>query len=279
MGNAKKLLGNKNVVTLLGMILVVVVLYLFYIYNVKTAVDSVSIPIANRNIEPMTEIQASMISKVDVPKAALRGNVIYAESQVTNGMFSGVNSYIPNGSFFYYSSTESAGNIVSKDDLPTAFLYEFDLDKDVVAYSYGVTTMSTYGNSVLPGRYIDVYLRILKDDGSYDVGMLVSNVKVLAVKDGSGRNVFEGVNETRTPAMIIFGVDSETNYYLRSAENLGEKVDIIIVPNNSANLAENGAPETNMPTSELREYLGKYVEYLPDEAQEEPGTDVVPNEE
>ena len=222
MGNAKKLLGNKNVVTLLGMILVVVVLYLFYMYNVKTAVDSVSITIANRNIEPMTELQASMISKVDVPKAALRGNVIYSENQVTNGKFSGINSYIPNGSFFYYSSEGSSGNIVDKDDLPTAFLFEFDLDKDVVAYSYSVTTTTTYSNSVVPGNYIDVYLRILKDDGSYDVGKLVSNVKVLAVKDGAGRNVFVETNEQRTPAMIIFGVDSETNYYLRSAENLGD---------------------------------------------------------
>jgi len=278
MGNAKKLLGNKNVVTLLGMILVAVVLYLFYIYNVKTAVDSVSIPIANKNIEPMKEIQASMIAKVDVPKAALRGNVIYAESQLTNGMYSGVNSYIPNGSFFYYSSAESAGNIISKRDLPTAFLEEFDLDKDVVAYSYPVTTMSSYSNSIVPGKYIDIYLRILKEDGSYDVGKLVSNVKVLAVKDSSGRNVFVGTNEQRTPAMVIFGVDSETNYYLRSAENLGDMVDLIAVPNNSDNIYKTDVPETNMPTSELKEYLGKYVEYLPDEAIEDNGSDVTPVE-
>ncbi len=271
MGNTKKLLGNKNVVTLLGIVLVVVVLYLFYIWRVRSAVDFVTIPIANKNIDPMKEIDANMVARIDVPKAALRGNVIYTESQVI-GKFSGVNSYIPNGSFFYYSSETSAGNIVSKDDLPTAFLYEFDLDKDVVAYNYSVDTQSTYSNSVEPGKYIDVYLRVRtgKTQDEYQFGKLVSNVKVLAVKDGSGRNVFTQTNEVRTPASIVFGVDSEINYYLRTAENLIDNVEIIIVPTTvDAEIGEGLVPDATLSAEELKTYLDDYVEYLPsDEAEE-----------
>ena len=184
----KKLLANKNVVTILGAILIVVVLFAFYKWRVNQAINPISVPYAKVAIGPRTQITSDMIDYVDIQESAIRGNVIYAESQLTNGMYSGVNSYIPNGSFFYYSSAESAGNIISKKDLPTAFLEEFELDKDVVAYSYPVTTMSSYSNSIVPGKYIDIYLRILKDDGSYDVGKLVSNVKVLAVKDSSGRS-------------------------------------------------------------------------------------------
>ena len=39
MGSTKKLLGNKNVVTLLGMIVIVIVLYIFYRWRVNSAVN------------------------------------------------------------------------------------------------------------------------------------------------------------------------------------------------------------------------------------------------
>ena len=44
MGNLKKLLSNKNVVTLLGAILIVVVLFLFYRWRVNSAIQPVQLP-------------------------------------------------------------------------------------------------------------------------------------------------------------------------------------------------------------------------------------------
>ena len=85
------------------------------------------------------------------------------------------------------------------------------------------------------------------------------------VKDSSGRNVFSGTNEERTPAMIIFGVDPETNYYLRTAESLDEKVDIIVVPTIADSIYNGEVPDTNTPTAELKEYLDDFVTYLQDE--------------
>ncbi len=281
----KKFLGNKNVVTLLGMIVIVVVLYMFYLWRVRSAVNFKDVIIAEKNIDRMTEIDRSMYKKEGIPDKALIGNVIYNESQLA-GKFSGVNSYIPIGSFFYYSSANNAGNIVDKYDLPTAFLFEFDLDKDIVAYNYKVNTQVTYANSVLPGNYIDVYLRIAKSNASGDIkytfGKLVENVKVLSVKDGSGRNVFTNTNETRTPSMIIFGVEREINKYLRTAETLIGDVEIIIVPTNVNFTDEDPANyETAMTTQELKDYLDEFVDYKEDEEETgaaNEGTNVEPTE-
>ena len=272
MGSTKKLLGNKNVVTLLGMIVIVIVLYIFYRWRVNSAVNFQNVVMATKNIDRMTELDRSMYKVEGIPETAIIGNVIYNADQL-NGKFSGVNSYIPIGSFFYYSSENSAGNVVDKYDLPIAFLFEFDLDKEIVAYNYLVNNETTYSNSVLPGNYIDVYLRIAKEsdagDVKYTFGKLVENVKVLSVKDGSGRNVFSP-EQTRSPAMIIFGVDVETNKYLRTAETLIGNVEIIIVPTN-VNLFDNDPStyETAMTTQELKDFLDDFVEFKEDDEMPE----------
>ena len=51
MGNLKKLLSNKNVVTLLGAILIVVVLFLFYRWRVNSAIQPVQLPYAMHSLE------------------------------------------------------------------------------------------------------------------------------------------------------------------------------------------------------------------------------------
>lgn len=268
MGSTKKLLGNKNVVTLLGMIVIVIVLYIFYRWRVNSAVNFQNVVMATKNIDRMTEIDKSMFTTEGIPEKALIGNVIYDEGQLA-GKFSGVNSYIPIGSFFYYSSESSVGNIVNKYDLPIAFLFEFDLDKDVIAYNYPVTNATSYSNSLIPGNYMDMYLRIAKDNDSkdtkYTFGKLVENVKILSVKDGSGRNVFTNTNEERTPSMIIFGVDTETNKYLRTAETLQGKVEIIVVPTNVNLIDEGGNYEAALTTQELKDYLDEYLDFKEDE--------------
>ena len=268
MGSSKKFLGNKNVVTLLGMIVIVVVLYLFYQWRVDSAVQFRKVMMATKNIDRMVEIDRSMYTTEEIPEKALIGNVIYDEGQLA-GRFSGVNSYIPIGSFFYYSSANSVGNIVNKYDLPIAFLFEFDLDKDVIAYNYLVNNTTSYSNSLIPGNYMDIYLRIAKTSDTketkYTFGKLVENVKILAVKDGSGRNVFNSTNERRSPSMVIFGVDTETNKYLRTAEVLDGAVEIIVVPTN-VNLIDEGTEyEAQMTTQELKDYLDDFLDFKEDE--------------
>ena len=86
-----------------------------------------------------------------------------------------------------------------------------DYPKGYVLYNLSVDTASTYGNSVYPGNYIDIYLKAVNTlseaqiiDSQYKgradqvmLGKLLSNVEVLAVKDSSGKAVFQNMDEGR----------------------------------------------------------------------------------
>ena len=92
---------------------------------------------------------------------------------------------------------------------------------------------STYGNSIFPGNYVDIYMKAVRKDGKLMVGKLLENVKVLAVKDSQGRHVFENTVEARTPAYMLFALPEDMHLLFRKALYLQSiaGVEITLVPN------------------------------------------------
>ncbi len=227
----KNLLANKNVVTIFGALLIVIVLYAFYNWRVKQAIDPIRVPVASVTIGPRTEITLDMISYVDIQQSAIKNTVL---TNVNNdnqpkkivGRYTNVNCTIPAGSFFF------DGMVVLPNELPDSFLDDTDLKDGMVAYNFSVDMMSTYGNSIYPGNYVDIYFKGVRDN-KIIFGKLIQNVKVLAVKDSSGNHVFENMEEKRTPSQIILAVTSEIHELLRTAESIGT-AEIIPVPTNVA---------------------------------------------
>jgi len=258
MGNLKKLLSNKNVVTLLGAILIVVVLYLFYRWRVNAATQPVSIPFALHSIEPLSQITVEDVASVEIPQSSLQGNVISNVGDVYNKYST---YFIPAGSFFYASTKDSrGGNIANKEDLPATYLD--DLEEGQIAFNYAVNTKTTFGNSFFPGKYFDIYLKLdeANDSNNFKFGRFITNLKIMAVRDGSGRDVFASTEEIRTPAQIIFAVDDEMNAYLRAAEKLNN-VTIILVPTAADRKAESKNEEVPAPkivNPAIQDYLDKY---------------------
>ena len=232
----KNLLANKNVVTILGAILIVIVLYAFYNWRVNEAIKPISVPFAKVTIGPRTEITADMIDTVDIQQTSLRGNILMNISNDNQpkkivGRYTNVNCTIPAGSFFY------DGMVVLASELPDSFLDDPDLKDGMVAYNYDVSTKTTYGNSIYPGNYVDVYFKGVQDD-KIILGKLVQNVKVLAVKDANGNHVFENMEESRAPSQVIFAVTSEIHELLRTAEYINQ-AELILVPTNVSYRSEN----------------------------------------
>ena len=265
MGNLKKLLSNKNVVTLLGAILIVVVLFLFYRWRVNSAIQPVELPYAMKALEQGAQITPEDVGIVEVPQQKLRGNIITNVSGVYNKYAS---CFIPSGSLFFATNKDGTGGNVSNENTTNAD-YLYKLGKDQVAFNYPVNMTSTYGNSFFPDKYFDIYLRIRKSNDSYKVtfGRFINNVKILAVRDSSARDVFATSQEVRTPSQLIFGLSKEENAYMRVAEVLSEKsegtVEIILVPT-AADLKhpESEVPEPKIINAELKEYLEPFLEDL-----------------
>lgn len=246
----KNLLANKNVVTIIGAILIVIVLYAFYNYRVNQAIKPITVPYALVTIGPRTEITSDMIGYLEIQETAMKGNVL---TNVNNqkaanpilGMYTNINVTIPAGSLFYKES------LVKFEELADSFL--ISIPDDQVAYNFKVDVMSTYGKSIYPGNYVDIYFKGVSG-GKIVLGKLVTNVKVLAVKDNKGNHVFENTTEDRTPSIAIFAVTEEMSELLRTAEYIKD-AELILVPTNVSYRYESSEIVTEISSEEIKAFI------------------------
>lgn len=271
----KRFLKNKNTVTALCAILIVVVLVVGYTWRVNSATKPVNIPVAKVTIQPKTEITADMITVIKVPREALKGNY-YANSSALIGKYSNVNTVIPAGSLFYQEA------VTTKDNLPDSSLY--DVPEGETLFYLTVNMLTSYTNSILPGNYVDIYLST-KENGKALVGKLLQDVKILAVKTSDGQNVFENSEESRIPYVIIFSLPEEQHLLLRKinainsysiyAENSSfSRIEIIPVPTTANFGNSNEQITSNVSSQYLKDYVLSMAATVPEDV---PSVDINDN--
>ena len=257
----KKFLQNKNTVTILGVILAIFVLYFAYTMRIRRAINPVNVPYATEQILSATQITESMISTRQVPPSMLDGEVILNVGEIVD-KYTAVDTVIPKGSLFYKRA------VVEKEQLPTEIILEYP--KGYVLYNLPVDISSTYGNSVFPGNYIDIWLKAvyrfsdeenLAGQAKADqlmYGRLISNIQVLAVKDSSGRSVFQNMEEGRSPAMVVFALPEEYYVLLRKANYMRTyDTTIELVPTNESIKDEPG--ELELSSESLKEWINTHT--------------------
>lgn len=255
MKKLSKFLKNKNTITILGVVLCVIILYVAYNYRVKQAISPVLVPVAKVDIQPRTLITDEMVEYIQVPPAMINSNVIRDKANIIS-QYSNYNTLIPAGSMFFNSS------VISQAELPDAAFISVPEDK--VLFNLPVTMATTYGNAMMPNGYIDIYFKGRNSSGEIMVGKLLSNVKILAVKDGSGRNVFESTEDDRVPAYIFFAVSPEIHLLLRKCMYLSNiSVELIPVPNTVDFTKEEG--ETTVTSQYLVEYINGMTAFVPED--------------
>ena len=252
----KKILSNKNTVTILGVLAAIVVLYVGYNMRVKAAINPVSVPYALQSIAPRTKITSDMVGTISVPPSMIKGSPYMNVNQII-GKYVNIESTIPKGSLFY------AGSIVNLSDLPDAVIYEYP-DGHVLV-NMDVNTSTTYGNMIYPGNYVDMYLKVVNnidEDETSDItdkimiGKLIENIKVLAVLDSSGNDVFNDLNNIGTPAQLIFAVPEEYHILLRKAMYLRSySATLIPVPTNESLKDEPG--NVAISNEDLKDFINK----------------------
>lgn len=249
----KKFFTNKNTVTVVGVILAIVILYVGYNMRINQAITPVTVPYATETIKARTQITDDMISTMEIPQSMVTDEIITNSADVID-MYANGDSVIPAGSLFYKRS------VVSRDQLPDSII--LDYPKGYVLYNLDVDMASTYSNSIYPGNYIDIYLKVQNAEGADGsiaddrimVGKLLSNVKVLAVFDSSGNNVFADLDEKTAPSQIVFAVPEEYHILLRKAEYLrAYESEIIPVP--TAESLEDEPGDVTLSSEDLRNFI------------------------
>ena len=251
----KRFLSNKNTVTILGVIAGVLVLYIGYNWRVEQAVKPVTVPYAKVEISSRTQITEDMIGYMEVSSSLIKKspNLIQNANQVLYN-YASYGVTIPANSFFYTNS------VMTEDKIPdSAFA---DIPDGYTIYSLGVNLHTTYGNSICPGNYIDLYLKATDESGKIIFGKLIESIEVLDVKDSQGNHVFETTAESRTPSELLFAVPDDMYLLLMKAGYISGGVEIIPVPRN-ASYSENPG-ETLVSSDYIRNFVLSKTATIPD---------------
>ena len=254
----RKFLQNKNTVTVVGIILGILVIYVAYTMRIKAEINPITVPYATEQIKAGSQITESMIGTRQVPPSMLEGEVITNIGEIVD-KYAAADTVIPKGSLFYKRA------VVEKEQLAGNIIMQYP--KGYVLYNLAVDTESTYGNSVFPGNYIDIYLKAVNkiDGGGFNsnadrvmLGKLIANIEVLAVKDAAGLPVFQNIDENRTPAMVVFAVPEEYYILLKKTEYMRTyDTSLILVPTNES-LKDNPA-ELTISSEQLKQWINDHT--------------------
>lgn len=221
----KRFLGNKNTVTIIGVLIGIVVLYVGYNYRIKVAIDPIHVPFASVEIPGNTLVTDDMVNMIKVSKNMVQTtpNLITAKSEVV-GKYARYDTKIPSGSLFYNTQ------LMREADLPNSMIK--DIPKGYTLFSLAVSLHSTYGNSIMPKDYIDLYIKYNTEDGLIKFGKFIESIEVLAVKDSAGEHVFSSAKQGN-PSELLFAVKDSMYQLLEKSKFIRSgNIEIIPVPRN-----------------------------------------------
>ena len=255
--SVKRFFKNKNTVTILAIIAALGILYWAYDYRIKSKTQPVNVPYATKMIGPREVITPEMVSVKKVPAAVAVEGVLTNRNKII-GKYVSNKAVIPEGSLFYDKM------LVDWDKLPSS-LYENIEASDTVIY-LPVNLATTYGNSIYPGNYIDLYFKDNKRVGTgastgtkLYLGKFIESIKVLAVVDKDGNDVFETAGDPLDPAYLMFSVSDEapTYYYTTIKKALAKNSVIFPVPRDAEYSNKEKAKPTRYATQAIVDFINE----------------------
>lgn len=255
----KRFLGNKNTVTILCVIAGVAVLLVGYNYRVNQAVQPQSIPYSLVRMEPKSKVEAENVGTIKVSGAFVEqteGLITNKNYIVNQEWYVAYDTVIPEGGLFYEEQ------LVKKEDIPDTAWDE--IEEDSTIFSLSVDSHSTYGNSIMPGNYIDLYIKATDANGKIIFGKFIESIEVLSVRDSSGNDVFADSQTLRNSSELIFAVKNDLFLLLSEAIFVGG-IEIVPVPRNESYRIEGEETGTKVSKEEIVNFVLEKVSELSDE--------------
>lgn len=238
----KRFLGNKNTVTIIAVLAGIIILWYFYNYRVDQAITTISIPYAVEAIDTGKKIESDNIKYREVNSAAIKNTDIVTDVSYLTDKYICYGTSTPKDGFFYKSQ------ICRHEELKNT-IFE-DIPEGYTVYTLDVDSKLTYANSILPGDVIDLYVQATDDDGQIIYGPLINSIKVLAVRDYSGLDVFWDSMAGDT-AFLLFAVPNDYHKLLNVAELVNVKT--VPVPRNASYTQNPG--ETEIASQQLYDFI------------------------
>lgn len=252
----KRFLGNKNTVTIMGVLAGIAVLYIGYNWRVKQEIEPKSVPYAKQEIAANTLITNDMVGSVKVSKSLVDStqNLATSNNQVV-GKYVAYDSTIPEGSLFYKSQ------LMTEEQLPNYIVR--NIPEGYTVYSLEVNSHLTYANSIMPNDYIDLYFKAMDDENKVIFTKLIESIKVIAVKDSQGKSVFSSESKNSQPAELVFAVPDDMFLLLKKSDYItSNSIAIVPVPRN-ANYTEN-PNATQVASDVIIDFILSKSAYIPE---------------
>jgi len=190
-------------------------------------IEIVEVLVAKETIYPRTKISESNTTVVKMPKSYLGENVLLKKEEIID-RYTQIYATIVKGSMFYNDLLESGENM---SDYPSLLLLEGQ-----VSYSLTSDIIKSSGNTLVAGQKVDIYATLVNKDKIPMTDCLIKAVRIIAIKDRSGKDIAEE-KSSKVPYVIIIAVNADLVKYLKVAGKLGT-VDIYPVNANYQNKEE-----------------------------------------
>ncbi len=253
--NIKKFFSNPNTLTFLLILGLIIVIYVIYSYMITAAIKPSTLPYATQTIKEKTEITTDMLGKVDISGTFISNdgdNLVQNRNRII-GKYVNRGYTIIQNSFFYNEAltTETISEETYLSNIPDGYtIYKLEVDYH-----------STYGNSIMSGNYIDLYLQaragFVEADGQkvdsekeLIYAKFIKSIQVLGVVDDKGLDVFLNTDDGQQPQpkYLYFSVPNEIFEMMSRAKMLD--CEFVPVPRN-AGYSEN-PEETEIVNENLR---------------------------
>ena len=259
--NIKRFFSNPNTLTFLLVIGLIVVIYFIYNYTVNRAISPVTVPYATKMITSKTKITNEMIGTVKISGSFVTSSgsgLIQSKGRILN-KYVAEGYQIPQNSFFY---TEA---VVDEDKVNTTPFT--NLPDNYAIYNLSVDFHSTYGCSIMPGNYIDLYFKAKDTTSGKEPKVIfelfIKSIQVYRVVDKDGIDVFSYGDDEKepTPKYLYFAVPNEVHRLLKLAEKVPKgSIEIIPVPRN-AGYSEN-PEETVIANEAVENFIVSQSEFI-----------------
>lgn len=262
----KRFLGNKNTVTIIGVFAGIAVIYIGYNWRIKQELEPRQIPVAREEIPGNTKIEANMVGNIKISKSMADDTPnLVLDSRMVIGKYVHYNTTIPKGSLFYLSQ------LVEEELTPDHATR--NIPDGHTLYNLRVDLHSTYGNSIMPGAYIDLYFKAVDDNGFIVFGKFIESIKVLAVKDSSGEHVFSS-SKKGNPSVLVFSVPDSLHILLSKSDYIrSNSIEIVPVPRNK-DYSENPSA-TTITSDEITYFINeKALDFKQNVGTNEPIIDI-----
>ena len=207
----KKIISLKVISIVLCVALLIFLCTFGFKVCVKKQLHLTKTYIASRDIPPRSEIVETDLLEVEVPEHYVQ-TYTYSKKEDLLGKYTDIQGKIPAGSLFYQSMLKT------KEELPDNPTTE--LRDGQAAYSLEVD-LAKLGGPLVRGQRVDIYASFTERDENVISGVLLENVRLIAIKDYKGLDL-DHPDSTGSPYLAILAINVEDVELLSMAEKRGD---------------------------------------------------------